>query len=171
MLLLQCNNLNEMFETSQNKFLSIIDNDRPITTLSRKESKLRQKPWLTKGIPESIRIKNQLYKKYIKMKDNLQFESYKFYRIKVNMLISESKRNCLRNFFQDVEDNSGKTWTKISDILNQKCNAKNNISLNENGQIITRQSLVGNKFSNYFVNVSQNLLKGLGETNNQFKIT
>ena len=135
MLLLQCNNLNEMFETSQNKFLSIIDNDGPIITLSRKESKLRQKPWLTKGIPESIRIKNQLYKKYIKMKDNLQFERYKFYRIKVNMLISERKRNCLRNFFQDVEDNSGKTWTKISDILNEKCNAKNNISLNENGQM------------------------------------
>ena len=41
MLLLQCNNLNEMFETSQNKFLSIIDNDGPIITLSRKESKLR----------------------------------------------------------------------------------------------------------------------------------
>ena len=69
------------------------------------------------------------------MKDNLQFERYKFYRIKVNMLISESKRNCLRNFFQDVEDNSEKTWTKISDILNEKCNAKNNISLNENGQM------------------------------------
>ena len=103
------------------------------------------------------------------MKDNLQFESYKFYRIKVNMLISESKRNCLRIFFQDVEDNSGKTWTKISDILNEKCNAKNNIYLNENGQIITRQSLVGNKFSGYIVNVSQNLLKGLGETNNQFQ--
>ena len=41
MLLLQCNNLNEMFETSQNKFLSIIDNVGPIITLSRKESKLR----------------------------------------------------------------------------------------------------------------------------------
>ena len=52
-----------MFETFQNKFLSITDNNAPIITLSRKESKLRQKPWLTKGILESIRIKNQLYKK------------------------------------------------------------------------------------------------------------
>ena len=29
--------------------------------------------------------------------------------------------------------------------------------------------MVANKFNNYFVNVSQNLLKGLGEMNNQFQ--
>ena len=34
---------------------------------------------------------------------------------------------------------------------------------------MTKQSLVANKFDNYFVNVCQNLLKGLGETNNQFQ--
>ena len=36
MLLLQCNNINEMFETFQNKFVSIIDNNAPIITLPRK---------------------------------------------------------------------------------------------------------------------------------------
>ena len=39
----------------------------------------------------------------------------------------------------------------------------------KNGQIISNQSLVANNFNNYFVNVSQNLLKGLGKTNNQLK--
>ena len=68
MLLLQCNNVNEIFKTFQNKFLSIIDNNAPIITLSRKESKLRQKPWLTKCILESIRIKNQFYERHIKKK-------------------------------------------------------------------------------------------------------
>ena len=72
MLLLQYNNVNEMFETFQNKFLSIIDNNAPTITLSRKESKLRQNPWLAKGILESIRIKNKLYEKYFKKKDFLR---------------------------------------------------------------------------------------------------
>ena len=72
MLLLQYNNVNEMFETFQNKFLSIIDNNAPTITLSSKESKLRQNPWLGKGILESIRIKNQLYEKYFKKKDFLK---------------------------------------------------------------------------------------------------
>ena len=70
MLLLQCNNVNKMFDTFQNKFLRIIDNNTPIITSPRKESILRQKPWLTESILESIRIKNQLYKKCIKKKIN-----------------------------------------------------------------------------------------------------
>ena len=91
MLLLQCNNINEIFETLQNKFVSIIDNNVPIKTFPRKESKLRQKPQLTEGILECIRTKNQLYKKYIKKKGNFRFERYKLYRSKVNMLKEQKK--------------------------------------------------------------------------------
>ena len=40
------------------------------------QSKLRQKLWLTKGILESIRIKNELHKKYSKKQDNSWFERY-----------------------------------------------------------------------------------------------
>ena len=43
-----------MFEIFQNNFLNIKDNNAPIITLPRKESKLRQKLWLTKNILESI---------------------------------------------------------------------------------------------------------------------
>ena len=63
MLLLQCNNVNKMFDTFQNKFLSIMDNNATTITLPWEESILRQKSWLTESILESIRIKNQLYKK------------------------------------------------------------------------------------------------------------
>ena len=61
-VIIQCNNVNEMFETFQNNFLSIKDNNAPIITLPRKESKLRQKLWLTKDILESIMIKKELHK-------------------------------------------------------------------------------------------------------------
>ena len=111
-------------------------------------------------------IKNQLCKKYIKKQDNFWFERCKFYKNEVNMLISQSKRNHLRKLFQEVEDNSKKTWTKINKILNKKCDVKNNIFLTENGQVITNQKLVPNTSNNCLVNVSQNILKGLGETKN-----
>ena len=52
------------------------------------------------------------------------------------MLILKSKRNYLRKFFQEVEDNLKKNWIITNDHL-KKCNAKSNISLSENGQIIT----------------------------------
>ena len=121
MLPLQCNKVNGMVETFQNKFLSITTNNGPIITLYRKENKLRQKPWLTKGILESITIKNQIYKKDIKKKDNFWCERYKFYGNKVNMVISEWKRNYVRRFFQEVEGNSRKTLTKINILNKKKC--------------------------------------------------
>ena len=33
------------------------------------------------------------------------------------MLISKSKKNYPRKIFQEVEDNSKKTWKKINDVL------------------------------------------------------
>ena len=67
------------------------------------------------------------------------------------MLISKSKRNYVGKYFQEVESNSKRTWTNISNI---KCRAKNDIFLSENGQKITNYSLVANTFQNYFVNAS-----------------
>ena len=57
----------------------------------------------------------------------------------------------------------------IWEFFSEKCNAKNNIFLRENGQIIANQSFVTNKFNNCFVNVSQNLMKDLEEMINQFQ--
>ena len=60
-----------MFEIFQNNFLNIKDNNAPIITLPRKESKLRQKLWLTKDILESIMIKKELHKKSIDAKSKI----------------------------------------------------------------------------------------------------
>ena len=62
-----------MFETFQNNFLSVKDISAPIINLSRKESALRQKLWLTKGILESIRRKNELHKKPIDAESKIIF--------------------------------------------------------------------------------------------------
>ena len=83
----------------------------------QKEKKLREKPWITKGILQSIRTKNNLYNRYIRKHNLLWYHRYKFYRSKVNMLISKSKKNYLRNYFQENSKKSKETWTKINQIL------------------------------------------------------
>ena len=62
-----------MFETFQNNFLSVKDITAPIINLSRKESAVRQKLWLTKGILESIRRKNELHKEPIDAESKIIF--------------------------------------------------------------------------------------------------
>ena len=54
---LNLENVNGMFNAFQNKFTEIIDRNAPYKTLSKKESKLRTKPWITKCILQSIKMK------------------------------------------------------------------------------------------------------------------
>ena len=45
---------------------TILDKHIPLKKLSRKQQKLKAKPWITSDILKSIKTKNQLYKKLVK---------------------------------------------------------------------------------------------------------
>ena len=55
-----------MFQSFYSVVSNIIDRHIPVKQLSRRELKLKSKPWITLGIKKSIQIKNNLYKKFIK---------------------------------------------------------------------------------------------------------
>ena len=44
-------------------FNSVLDKHAPMRPMSKKEKRLTDKPWITKGIHTSIKAKNKLYKK------------------------------------------------------------------------------------------------------------
>ena len=51
------------------KITKLLDIHAPVKKLSHKEKKSLSKPWLTKGILQSIKQKNVLYRKFIRTKD------------------------------------------------------------------------------------------------------
>ena len=85
----------------QDKLIDIIDKDAPYRTLSRKGQKLRLKPSITKSILNSINKKIGLYRKYIKTQSKFWCCRYKYYRETINTLITKSKTNHVRNYFQE----------------------------------------------------------------------
>ena len=60
-------------------------------------------------------------------------------------------------------------WTKIYEILKNKNKINEDIYLSDNGTTLLDTNKVASKFNDYFINISQNLLKNLGKTNNQFQ--
>ena len=72
--------VNEMLNAFHEKLLEIIGKNAPFRTLSKREKKLREKPWITKGILQSTRIKNNLYNRYMRKQDQFWYHRYKFYR-------------------------------------------------------------------------------------------
>ena len=81
-----------MYNKFREKYLQIIDKNIPYKILSKKEAKLKQKPWISRAILTSFKIKHILYKKYLQKQDIFWYEGYRFYRNKICKLISKSKK-------------------------------------------------------------------------------
>jgi len=77
------------------------------------------KPWVTKGLKKSIKIRNQLYKKWLTTRNSYYYNQYKIYR---NKIISINK--IFRTLYYDsvLKDstNTKKMWDNINLIIKKK---------------------------------------------------
>ena len=53
--------VNSVFSSFYNKCNKLINKHAPMKTISKRKAKLFSKPWITKGLRISVRIKNKLY--------------------------------------------------------------------------------------------------------------
>lgn len=56
----------------------------------------------------------------MKTKAKFWYNKYKYHSDKLNALISKSKKNHLRKYFEENYNDSKKTWQKINENLHQK---------------------------------------------------
>ena len=94
-------NPSSMFSSFYSKVSSIIDRHIPVKQLSRKELKLKSKPWITPALRKSLQVKNNLYKKFIKSKSIYYHSKFKVYRNKLNHLLRISKMQYYNQYFYD----------------------------------------------------------------------
>ena len=76
-----CNtaDINKSFSTFHNKLNKLLNKHAPLKPISKRSLRKQQKPWITKGIRRSIKIKNSLYY-------SGDSKTYKIYRNKILML-------------------------------------------------------------------------------------
>ena len=99
----------------------LLDTYAPYKKLSRREIKLK-KAWLVKGILMSIKLKNRLYRKFSRSKDEAtktdlrnKFKNYGNYLNKITRL---RKLNYYKNLFEENKKNVLKTWNGITQVIN-----------------------------------------------------
>ena len=69
--------------------LHILNKHYPVKILTKKEQELERKPWITRGILNSTRIKNKTFRQFKKSKTDEDYKKFKTYRDLINKL----KRN------------------------------------------------------------------------------
>ena len=106
-----------MFDTFYSKISEFIDIHIPLKQLSKKESRLKTKPWITSAIRTSIKIKNKLYKKFLETKSFYYHTKFKVYRNELNHLIKISKRNYYNDYFLLHLNDGKRIWKGIKQII------------------------------------------------------
>ena len=111
-----------------NKYLSkidsLLDTHAPFKKLNKKERKFLTKTWITQGLQNSIKKKNNIYSKFVKCKNKIMKEfhhnNYKNYRNLLSTLLKRAKEEYFTNFFNENIKDIKKTWKGIKNLVSMK---------------------------------------------------
>ena len=97
--------VNTSLDTFYNKIENLLNIMAPIKKQTKRELRTEQRPWITKGILTSMKIRDSLYKKLTEKNDNpLEKRNtsirYKNYRNMIVSLLRKSKENYYQSFFE-----------------------------------------------------------------------
>ena len=154
------------FETFFCIFNKALDRHAPIKKSTRKEKKIKSKPWITKGIKTSISIRDKLYKKMIKDKNVLtkvlKHESFQKYRNQIVNFQRVSKQTHYNKNFEENKNNCRAIWIGINKVIcpkNKKLNFP--IPLIDEGKTIANPKNIAEHFNKFFTKIGTNIQNNL----------
>ena len=144
----------------------------PIKTLSRKEMKLKAKPWITKGLLKSITTKNKLFHQCYKQQDTQLISTYKTYRNKFTKLKEIAKRTYYQNELHLHKENLSKQWKIINEIVRYKRVQHNHITLitDEHNCKVTDKTRIPDLLNEHFTNVGPNMYSNIPKATKSFSV-
>jgi len=104
-------NVNEKFDFIVRSIKSLADTHMPVRKYTRREYKLKQKPWITQGILSSIKHRDYLFRVYKRSKLLTDFETYKQFRNRLTHVKDLAKRKYYEEQFAQNNRNAKKAWT------------------------------------------------------------
>ena len=158
------NDPDHSFTILYNKVNKLLDKHAPYKTLSQRRAKQMQKPWITRGLRKSIKVKNCLFSSGNKAQ-------YKIYRNKILILSRLSKKLYYHNYFSQNVTNMKNTWAGINSLINNKRKDFKRISsiIHPDSRVPTNdRSEISNIFNNFFSSVGPNLASKLPSTIREF---
>ncbi len=153
---------NECYNCFISKYLGSFNRCFKLTKVSRKRSK--DAAWITKGLKTSSRIKNQLYKQWVKNRNPDDEQKYKEYRKVFRQLAHTAEVTYYKELFDWKTNTSKQMWANLNMIcsLTKSKSSKCNISklIVDNKEVTTAPEIC-TKLNNYFASVGEKLVQEL----------
>ena len=152
------------FDLSFNNFLMNInqfldDKDAHYRKVNKYKLKLKTKPWITSAIQKSVLIKNNFFKRYIKLSDPLikqeVYLKYMCYRNFLSTILKTSKQKYYEKLFHNNLNCIKNIWKWIRNLIALKQSLKSIIHwLSRNNETITDPKNITNIFNDYFSTIA-----------------
>ena len=165
--------VNELADSFLETFIEVVDQFAPKRNASRKERKIRSKPWISRGLLKSIQTKNRLFKQLLRNRDNSILSSkYKTYRNTLNRLLRRAKSDYYYSVLNEHKGNSKKAWETVNELIYNKKRSSSPPSklMNSNGEAISNPLAIAEEFNEFFTNVGKamaTLLPTVGSNNSK----
>ena len=140
---------------------SLIDKYMPLKKLSKKEKKNILKPWITRGIRESIAVRNKLRKKSFKTKSDAIHNLYKIYRNMITHMKRLSFNNYYKEKLQKSFGNKRREWEIVNEITRYKKKKRSTIHAIKggDGNILRNNNDIANCLNKHFNTIGQKMAK------------
>lgn len=161
--------VNDAYESFLNCFLSHYNKRCPITKCRNKNS-YNKKPWITKGLQNACKKKNNLYKDFMKQRTKTAENKYKVYKNKLVNIMRNAKKEYYNKRLEENKNNLKGTWKILNQVMGNK-NASTELPTyftNENERVIENKNEVVNEFNSFFVNVGPRLANAIPQHDGQY---
>ena len=124
-------------------------------------------PWMTKGLINACNKKNNLYKKFIKNRNEINEQRYKKYKNKLISVLRMSKQEYYTKILNKHKNSIKETWNILRNVTGSStANTFPNSFVIDNKLISNKNDIV-NDFNNFFTNIGPDLAKNISNTSNK----
>ena len=173
-LQLEFNNPNLSLQLLHDNIVYLLDEFAPYRRISKKEFKLKAKPWINHEILKNIKLRDKLLLKYHKSNDVTNkiiiYAQYKLKRNSITKLKREAKKRYYKDFFELNKTNISIVWKGIKSIVNikQQSSRKDITLIDGDGKDITDPYKISNSFNKYFVNIGPDIDKTIPKSKHDY---
>ena len=137
-----------------NVFMTVLNSHAPIKT---KILRGNNAPFMNKTLSKEFMHRSKLKNKYHKNPTEINKLLYKKQRNFCVNLLRKQKKNYYNNLDIKIFADNRKFWQRIKPLFSEKNKLCRNITLVENGIIISDKNAVAEKLNNYFIETVENL--------------
>ena len=122
--------------------------------------KRKNKPWMTQGLKNACKKKNNLYANFLKSQSSISENRYKTYKNKLLKILKRAEKDHYAKKLEQHKNNAKISWKILNEVLNRKPKPQPKPGVfYKNNEYVKGNKAIANAFNDFFANIGPNLAK------------